>query len=211
MRALALYRNQPLSVRLHTQIRAATAPLLAIVDRCPEGGTVLDVGCGHGLIANEIALRHEDSDVLGVDIDETKITSAGRTVGERKNVRFATMTIADAPDRGFDALVVADVLYLVPAQEWDSFLATCRKKLRDGGLLFLKEVTTAPAWKFWRLRLQEWMSVHALGITAGEVFHFEPPESLVTRLERAGFHDVRVSRLDRGYATPHVLFEAHAK
>ena len=76
MRSLSLYRNQSLGVRLHTRLRAWSAPLQAVVDAWPRHGFLLDVGCGHGLISNELALRSPDARILGIDLSETKIASA---------------------------------------------------------------------------------------------------------------------------------------
>ena len=42
--------------------------------------TVLDVGCGCGLIALMIAQRSSDSTVLGIDIDEASVRQAARNV-----------------------------------------------------------------------------------------------------------------------------------
>lgn len=210
MKALDLYRRQAISVRWHTRIRAATAPLDAVAERCPREGAVLDVGCGHGLLANELALRHPRLRVFGIDVSRSKIASAAETVGTRPNVSFDLATLADA-DRGpFDCVVVCDVLYLVPMPRWDDFLTQCRARLRPGGRLLLKEVATVPAWKFHRLRAQEWLAVHVLGITEGETFHFEPTDVVARRLEVAGFRNLRITPLDRGYWTPHVLLEAEA-
>jgi 2-polyprenyl-6-hydroxyphenyl methylase/3-demethylubiquinone-9 3-methyltransferase len=228
LRALDLYDDQPLSVRLHTRIRAATAPLGAIADRCPDRGSLLDVGCGHGLLSNEVALRHPRLSVLGIDVAENKVLSAQATVKDRVNVHFevarvdtadpmASMagvaSVAGRPTQlsegeRFDVLLVADVLYLIPMPNWPAFLESCRRRLRSGGRLLLKEVTTHPRFKFLRLRAQEWLAVHAFGITEGSSMHFEPVDAMVDRLQASGFSDIVTTPLDRGYWTPHVLFEA---
>src|SRR5262245_4896043 len=93
--ALALYDGQSAGVRFHTRARAWTAPLADVVAAVPRRGRVLDVGCGHGLVANAIALRDEQASVLGVDISETKIASALRTVGARRNVAFRNARLED--------------------------------------------------------------------------------------------------------------------
>jgi 2-polyprenyl-6-hydroxyphenyl methylase/3-demethylubiquinone-9 3-methyltransferase len=111
-------------------------------------------------------------------------------------------------ERGFDAVAVIDVLYLVPRSEWPSFLSGLRDRLRPGGRLLLKEVAPRPRWKFYRCLAQETMSVRLLGITHGARFAFAERGEMEGRLRQAGFTAVTVADLGRGYLTPHVLYEA---
>ena len=208
MQALSLYRNQSIGARLHTRLRAWSAPLDAVVEALPRDGTLLDVGCGHGLISNEVALRSPLASVLGVDVSETKIASARATVGARANVEFRLAPLESVPESGFDAVSLIDVLYLVPLGSWTPFLTTCLGKLRPGGIFVLKEIGTEPWWKFERLKLQEFMSTRILRITKGDTMHFESGEDLKQRLVSLGFEDVALQPLDSGYASPHLLLTA---
>jgi len=210
VKALALYAALPLQVRLHTRIRAWTAPLAAVATRLPEEGRLLEVGCGHGLFSNEAVLRHPGLEVLGVDPAEDKVRWAQATVGERAGVRFRLGTLeSDVPEEAFDAVAVLDVLYLVPFASWPAFLDACFVRLRPGGRLLLKEVDLEPRWKFWRCYLQEIASVRLLKITrGGGGFAFAHRETMRDLLHAAGYWDVCVTALDRGYLTPHVLYEA---
>lgn len=208
MQALSLYRNQSIGARLHTRLRAWSAPLDAVVQALPRDGTLLDVGCGHGLVSNEVALRSPLARVLGIDLSETKVASARKSVGARTNVEFRQAALEEVPESGFDAVSLIDVLYLVPEGSWTSFLSTCREKLRPGGIFVLKEVGIEPRWKFERLKLQEFMSTRILRITKGDTMHFESGEELKRRLLSLGFEDVALRPLDAGYASPHLLLTA---
>jgi cyclopropane fatty-acyl-phospholipid synthase-like methyltransferase len=208
MQALALYRNQSLGVRLHTRIRAWSAPLDAVVDALPREGRILDVGCGHGLVANEAALRSPAVRVLGVDISETKIASARASVGSRTNIEFRLAPLESVPETGFDAVSLVDVLYLVPKDSWEAFLSACRERLAPGGLFVLKEIGTEPKWKFERLKVQEFISTRILRITKGDAMHFESGEALGRRLSGLGFENVAIRRLDTGYTSPHLVVTA---
>ena len=208
MKALSLYRDQSMGVRLHTALRAWSAPLDAVVEALPVEGRLLDVGCGHGLIANEAALRSPLARVLGVDLAEAKIASARASVGQRDNIEFRLAPLENVPESGFDGVSLIDVLYLVPEPSWTSFLRTCLEKLRPGGIFVLKEIGTRPWWKFERLRLQEFMSTRVLRITQGDTMHFESGEELKQRLTGIGFEEVSLRPLDAGYASPHLLLTA---
>lgn len=208
MRALALYRELPVSVRFHTRVRAWTCPFEPIVARLPGSGRLLEVGCGHGLFANEAALRRPELAVLGVDPAPAKIGWAQRTTGDGRNVAFRCQRLEDVAESGFDAVAVLDVLYLVPRASWPAFLSACRDRLRRGGVLLLKEVDTRPRFKFWRCVLQETLSVRLLGITLGASFAFASRAEVATVLGEVGFGTPVVTDLGRGYLTPHVLYEA---
>lgn len=208
MEALGLYRGLPPAVRLHTAIRAWTAPLEAVLERVPAEGRLLEVGCGHGLFANAAALRHPRLCVLGIDPAPRKIRWAQATVGARGNVRFRCQELEEVEEAGFDAVAVIDVLYLVARERWPAFLAACRERLRPGGRLLLKEVDVRPRWKFHRCLAQETLSVRLLGITRGSSFAFAGREEMAGVLREAGFEDVRTSDVGEGYLTPHVLYEA---
>jgi 2-polyprenyl-6-hydroxyphenyl methylase/3-demethylubiquinone-9 3-methyltransferase len=206
--ALDLYQGLPASVRLHAKIRSWTCPMGRVLERVPGGGRLLEVGCGHGLFANEAALAQPGLEVLGVDPDPRKIRWAEATVGARRNVRFRTQELTAVAERGFDAVAVLDVLYLVPRAAWPSFLAGLRQRLRPGGRLLLKEVEPRPHWKFYRCVAQEALSVRLLGITRGATFAFAARPEMESLLREAGFQITAVTGLGRGYLTPHVLYEA---
>ncbi len=208
--ALALYEDQPRAVRLHTRIRAFTCPFPALLEHVPERGALLEVGCGHGLFANAAALSRPGLTVLGVDPAGPKIEAAEATVGARPGIRFRRQMLDDVAENRFDAVAVLDVLYLVPRAEWPDFLRACRTRLVPGGRLLLKEVATRPRWKFWRCLAQETLSVKLLGITLGSAFAFASHEEMEALLRGAGFRLNAAMALDRGYLTPHVLYEAVA-
>lgn len=205
MRALSLYRDQPLGVRVHTFLRAWSAPLDVVVDAMPAEGSLLDVGCGHGLVANEAALRNPGRRVLGIDVSEGKILAAQATVGKRSNIDFRRCSLEALAESGFDAVALIDVLYLVPEAAWTTFLKDCVVRLRPGGTFVLKEIGMEPRWKFERLKLQEFVSTRVVRITQGDTMHFESGGDLKRRLVDAGLVDVQVRRLDARFASPHIL------
>jgi 2-polyprenyl-3-methyl-5-hydroxy-6-metoxy-1,4-benzoquinol methylase len=208
VRALALYRKLPLSVRLHTIFRAWTCPMAAVLARVPTEGRLLEVGCGHGLFANEAALGRPGLSVIGIDPAEEKIRWAETTVGSRTNVTFRCGRVEEMREYSFDAVAVLDVLYLIPRASWAAFLTACGERLRPGGRLVLKDVDTVPRWKFYRCLVQETLSVRAMRITLGRKFAFAPRGELTRVLREADFRDVTTTDLGTGYMTPHVLYEA---
>jgi 2-polyprenyl-6-hydroxyphenyl methylase/3-demethylubiquinone-9 3-methyltransferase len=208
MKALSMYRTLPLAVRLRAAMRANTCPMGPIVRRVPDQGRLLEVGCGHGLFANEAALLSPRLSVVGIDPASEPIRWAQTTVGSRSNLVFRCDRVEELGDGDFDAIAIVDVLYLVPRFSWLAFLGACRERLRPGGRLILKEVDTTPRWKFYKCLAQETISVRLLRVTLGNQLTFVPRDEMYRILNDAKFQDVTATDLGRGYSSPHILYEA---
>jgi 2-polyprenyl-6-hydroxyphenyl methylase/3-demethylubiquinone-9 3-methyltransferase len=209
-RALALYADEPLAVRLHVQARHRLCPLQRIADHVPPSGRVLDVGCGHGLFGNLLALESDRREVVGVDPMASKIAVARRVARTLPNVRYAVGSAAavraDQPAGGYDVVTILDVLYLLPPPTKLALLRDCRALVARDGLLLLKTNDTAPTWKYRWARFEEQLMTR-LGLTAGEGLHFFNAAQNQALLAEAGFQ-ARVVRLESWLPYPHVLFVA---
>jgi 2-polyprenyl-6-hydroxyphenyl methylase/3-demethylubiquinone-9 3-methyltransferase len=186
-----------------------------MADRAPAQGLVADVGCGHGVLSAALALGSPQRRVVGVDPDERKIALARQALASLPNVELRAGTaesLLPELEGACDAVVVADVLYLLPFDLWADFLRTCRRLLKPGGLLLLKEAEAdRRSWKYWKCVAQEAVMVRLLRKTRSSGgLGFRPREELASVLAGAGFHVGSVEDVSRGYTTPHVLFTATA-
>lgn len=210
-RALGLYSQATWGDRLHTRVRWTTAPLAVIEERVPITGRVLDVGCGHGLLSIYMALRSPSRRVLGVDVDAAKIGTAQRVSGElgmqEADVSFDCITPGELPAGPFDAIVVADVLYLLRPDDRAALLARCVDELAPDGVLLVKEIDTKPRWKARVAVLQERLATGVLGITEGDTVDFGDPGEMAEVLRSRGL-EVTQRSVDKGYPHPHHLIEA---
>lgn len=111
----------------------------------------------------------------------------------------------------FDLVAILDVLYAIPIAEWDALLARVFQRIAPGGTLLIKEMDPSARFKNAWNRMQERISMRVLKITMAETFNVEGVLAFVARLERHGFRDVMVKRVDLGYPHPHVLFVARRK
>jgi cyclopropane fatty-acyl-phospholipid synthase-like methyltransferase len=213
--ALSLYSALPGAERFHVHARASSAPLLAVASRTP-GGTVADIGCGHGLLTALLALADPRRTVRGVDPDPRKVAWARQALSGLPNVWLAEGTVeqtlaTEAPGT-FDAAIVCDVLYLLPEAKWPAFLRTVHGLLKPGGRFLLKEVEGDGSWKHRKALAQEWVMVSLLGRTKASGGMALKPRAEMTRLlADAGFTVGEVADLGRGYTTPHVLYVAEAR
>lgn len=207
MSALSLFHPLPLRERLFVRGRHFTAPLEEVARRAPAEGRIADVGCGHGLLSALLVWDHPRRSVVGVDPDPRKIDWARASVGTTANARFEVGTAASLPANSFEAITVADVLYLLRPAQWPAFLGDCRRALVPRGRLLLKETEDDGTWRTWKCLAQEQLMVRVLRRTKGSGGLQLLPRSFTTDLlERAGFEVREVVTLSGGYSTPHVFF-----
>src|SRR6266436_8141858 len=114
---------------------------------------ILDIACGPGGWAQEVAFAHPEKEVVGFDISQAMIEYArdqARIQGLH-NVTFHVMNALeplDFPGESFD-LVNARTISFMPAAAWSGLLHECLRILRPGGIIRLVEAawpdTNSPA------------------------------------------------------------------
>lgn len=193
------YRRLPATARLHILIRFLTAPFVRVLPHVPAGArTSLEIGGGHAVFSRLLAERGLRA--YSVEPDTHKLARVDKVT---------TIAGYDTCIRGtFDLVAILDVLYAIPIAEWDNLLARVLQRLNPGGTLLIKEMDPSARLKNTWNRTQERISMRFLKITKAETFNVEGVGPFVERLERAGFRNVAVKRVDFGYPHPHVLFVA---
>ena len=195
------------AARAHAAIRWASAPLARIESLLPRCGSVLDVGCGHGVFSLYAALRSSSRVVTGVDIDAAKIELGRRAVerlGVANRVTLTEVTAAWLPPAdGFDAAVVNDVLYLLGRDRARVMIDAMIAAVRPGGVVIVKEIGERPRWKHRVNEWQELIATRVTHITAGDALDVLPEDFIERALPGAVCH-----RLDRGYPHAHAAWVA---
>lgn len=188
-------------------IRWRLCPFRAIAAYVPIQGTIIDLGCGHGLFTQKLARETPRRNVIGIDVDARKIALAQRLTTTLPNLRFLIgdlMVIDVAPAQ---AVTIIDALYLVPYDAQERLLAACALRLAPGGVILLKEMADQPRWKVGLNWLEETLAVRVLRLTLGNKFYFRSCADWQALFQKLGYV-VETIPLDRGYYHPHVLFLA---
>ena len=166
----------------------------------PPGATVLDLGCGQGLLAGCLAAAADaqrrgdwpaawgpaptDTRMIGLELSPLQLRRAA--VGGLAAARFvlADMRHVDFPP--CDVVACIDTLHYLPLSEQDDVLLRARNALRAGGVLLLR-VNDASAPLRWRLGL--WIDRITRAVQGGgfEPVHGRTLESWRAVLNRLGF------------------------
>jgi cyclopropane fatty-acyl-phospholipid synthase-like methyltransferase len=204
-RILEAYTKASLATKIHICLRWLTCPMEIILQFTPKAASFLEIGCGHGLFSYLVSDAKKADVVHGVDISQKKIAVAGLV--EKKGVReFFCKDIKKLPAKKYDVIALIDVLYLVPKEEWPEFFNIIYGLLNKSGVFILKEVVLVPYWKYIWLFIQEYLSMHLFCITTGSAFAVGSEEELYEHLVTAGFREIVVHHIDKGYAYPHIAF-----
>jgi ubiquinone/menaquinone biosynthesis C-methylase UbiE len=146
-------------------------------------GSVLDVGCGEGVLTEQWAMRLQasatDSRVVGVDLEDPKLAAEWST-RRRPNLQFAAMTVEalEFADDEFDLVAATEVLEHVPEPE-----LALAEMARVAGQYLLVSVPHEPLWR--ALNLARGAYVRQLGNTPGHLNHWTR-RSFVSLLGRYG-------------------------
>jgi len=111
----------------------------------PDGGAVLDVGTGPGVLLVDLATRRPDLRVTGVDLSADMITAATRNLerfGERAHALVGDVTSLPFPDRSFDLIVSSLSLH-----HWnhpEDAVPELARVLRPGGQVYIYDFPFAP-------------------------------------------------------------------
>jgi 2-polyprenyl-3-methyl-5-hydroxy-6-metoxy-1,4-benzoquinol methylase len=128
--------------------------------------SVLDVGCGEGVLTFQWAEQLGDRPVLGIDLADPKLHAEWET-RRRPNLEFREMPAEDLPfpDRSFDLAAAIEVLEHVPDPE-----ATMAEMARVAARHLLVSVPREPLWR--ALNVARGAYVRDLGNTPGHVNHW---------------------------------------
>ena len=151
--------------------------------------SVLDVGCGDGLLAEAVGLAHPDWRVVGIDVNEEMLSRAREWADRRGlgHVEFRTADITrPLSGEAFDAVVAIECL--VEIEDDDAALRSISAALVPGGILLAHVPErdwepilpgSAPVWRH-------------------EVRHGYSEAELADKLERAGLRILAVKPTSRG-------------
>jgi len=175
----------------------------------PSGGTVLDLGCGGGLMLAVLASAHalvpaeatQPRRLVGVETRPTAAAIARRALGAEAEI--LTDDVRGRPLPSARAILLFDVLNLMPANDQDGLLAAVVTALEPGGVLLVREADASAGWRFRAVRAGNWIKACWIGRRA-QTFHYRTLAEWRRWLEQAGL-EVEVRPMGMGTPFGNVL------
>lgn len=108
--------------------------------------TILDIGCGSGLIASFIASKY-NIPVLGIDANESAVEFC-RSAYHFKNLTFSKLAINEMhyPESSFSKIILLEVIEHIDFQQANMLLNTILKILKPGGLFVVSTPNKKSLW-----------------------------------------------------------------
>jgi 2-polyprenyl-3-methyl-5-hydroxy-6-metoxy-1,4-benzoquinol methylase len=167
--------SNPVVKRLMARFEATLDELFAIA----APNSLLDVGCGEGVLVHEWAQRLADKRVVGIDLEEESI-QAGWKERQAPNLEYRIMEAENLPfaDGEFDVATAIEVLEHVPDPEH-----TVAEMARVASRWLLVSVPREPLWR--GLNMARGAYIKQLGNTPGHINHWSK-RSFVAMLSQHG-------------------------
>jgi 2-polyprenyl-3-methyl-5-hydroxy-6-metoxy-1,4-benzoquinol methylase len=119
----------------------------------PTQGRILDLGCGHGLLALRAILQNPSRQVLGLDHDQERIRVAKAATVDLSNLNFKVGTfpgltsatpqdpeVIQALAQGFHGIAIIDAMHYFNYPAQAQILKAAFDHLKPGGILLIREV-----------------------------------------------------------------------
>jgi demethylmenaquinone methyltransferase/2-methoxy-6-polyprenyl-1,4-benzoquinol methylase len=185
--------------------------------RVPDGGSVLDVATGTGLVAGRLAATTPAGRIVGLDQSEPMVGQAVRDVERAGLGQKVVFVLGDGQrlpfaDRAFDAVTFTYLVRYV--DDLGATLGELARVLKPGGSMANLEfhVPSGPVWRplWWlytrtalplagRVMSREWFDVgRFLGPSIESLYRDHPLDEQLALWRRAGIQDARARVMSLG-------------
>jgi 2-polyprenyl-3-methyl-5-hydroxy-6-metoxy-1,4-benzoquinol methylase len=196
--ARRVFTQGPFLLKTLQHLRPAICPFGPLLELIPPNASVLDVGCGGGLLLALIASRRSPRRLTGFDSSKEAIALATANLKSFPGTepQFHRLDVGQPwPTGPFDVITLCDVLHHVPKEAQAALLRDCASALAPGGRFIYKDVYPEGHFRPNVSRL------HDL-VIARQIIHIPRFNQVRTTLENAGLsllHHARHNTLAYGH------------
>ncbi|MBI2712425.1 MAG: glycosyltransferase [Bdellovibrio sp.] len=186
---LSRYRGADFSTRFFLYARWKLTPYQKMSSKLPGRGKILDLGCGHGLLALTAALESPHRQVLGVDHDPQRLELANRAAVPLQNLRIEKGSLLEPPEGAlFSAITAIDVMHYFTPPFQEQILRKAFERLEKGGVLLVREVNPTGGWiSRWNRTYEKWATQIGFTQANSQGLHFRTPEGWEEVLKSIGY------------------------
>ena len=124
----------------YVRVKSAMEKYYAYFERIiPRNASVVDVGCGYGMLAYMLSTTSAARTVLGIDYDEDKIAIAHHNFSKTPQIRFDCSDALQYDYPAADVFVVSDMLHYLDWQSQEILLGRCVEKMNDNGMIIVRD------------------------------------------------------------------------
>jgi 2-polyprenyl-3-methyl-5-hydroxy-6-metoxy-1,4-benzoquinol methylase len=204
---LRFYAKLSWHERIFLRLRLGIAPFAEVMEYIPHQGSILDVGCGYGLLSTIMAHEFPDARITGVDIDANRISVARQCAGHRTNLTFKQVDLTQnqpLTDK-YGTVICFDIFHHLPVIKQNALLREITRHLTDNGWLIIKDIDTQPRYKYY------WNYWHDFMVTQGQRIHCRPHAEWMEMVKDTGFRIQTVTFPSPRSIYPHFLIVARKK
>jgi uncharacterized protein (DUF2062 family)/SAM-dependent methyltransferase len=201
--------------------RAAVYDGLITAAAAGDEGTLVDVGCGQGLMLALLAEARRDA-IAGSWRHPSDPPCFGRLIGLETRPRVAAIAhealgdeaeivAADARASAFpaaDIVLLFDVLHLMPEADQVALLSALAASLRPGGAIVIRDADRSAGWRFTCVKAGNRLKALAFG-NWRQRFHFRSAEEWIACFRGLGL-DAEMRPMGAGTPFGNVLFRVTA-
>jgi len=108
-------------------------------DRIPRDATIVDVGCGYGMMAYMLNFTSDQRNILGIDYDNDKIELANNCLSKNDRIHFVAADVVNFDYTPADVFLFSDILHYLPEEKQEQLLTRCIGCLKPGGQIIIRD------------------------------------------------------------------------
>jgi 2-polyprenyl-3-methyl-5-hydroxy-6-metoxy-1,4-benzoquinol methylase len=142
-RITSYYKAGSFFTKLFLKIRWTLTPYHKMEEHVPEAGTILDLGCGHGLLSLLMASESREREILGIDHDDHRIELANSAKDKMDKGRTTFQKgdfVIPHTSNPYSGVTLIDVMHYFPFEKQVETLKSAYSALKPEGKLILREV-----------------------------------------------------------------------